>query len=48
MMTINPWINRAAAFFLLVVVYALAYDNVKQQAAQAHHNHPTSHPNLKP
>jgi hypothetical protein len=47
-MITNIWMNRAAALFLLVAVYALAYDNVKQQAAQAHHNHPTSHPNLKP
>jgi len=48
MMTINLWINRAAALFLLVAVYALAYDNVKQQTAQAHHNHPAAHQELKP
>jgi hypothetical protein len=48
MMTANPWINRAAALFLLVALYAIAYDYGKQEAAQAHHNHPTSHPNLKP
>ena len=47
-MITNIWINRAAAFFLLVAVYALAYDNVKQQAAQAHHNHPAAHLELKP
>jgi len=48
MMTINPWINRAAALFLLVAVYALAYDNANQQAAQAHHNHPAAHLGLRP
>ena len=48
MMTTNLWINRAAALFLLVAVYALAYDNANQQAAQAHHNHPAAHQELKP
>lgn len=48
MMTTNPWINRAAALFLLVAVYALAYDNANQQAAQAHHNHPAAHLGLRP
>jgi hypothetical protein len=48
MMITNIWINRAAALFLLVAVYALAYDNVKQQTAQAHHNHPAAHLGLKP
>jgi len=48
MMTINPWINRAAALFLLVAVYALAYDNGKQEAAQALQNHPAAHLGLKP
>jgi hypothetical protein len=47
-MLTNSLINRAAALFLLVAVYALAYDNVKQQAAQAHHNHPAAHQELKP
>jgi len=47
-MITNIWINRAAALFLLIAVYALAYDNVKQQAAQAHHNHPAAHLPLKP
>jgi len=48
MMTTNPWINRAAALFLLVAVYAIAYDNGKQQAAQAQQNHPAAHLGLKP
>ena len=48
MMTANPWINRAAALFLLVALYALAYDNGKQEAAQAHHNHPAAHLGLRP
>jgi hypothetical protein len=47
-MLTNPLINRAAALFLLVAVYALAYDNANQQAAQAHHNHPAAHQELKP
>jgi len=47
-MITNIWINRAAALFLLVAVYALAYDNANQQAAQAHHNHPAAHQELKP
>jgi len=47
-MIANIWINRAAALFLLVAVYALAYDNANQQAAQAHHNHPAAHQELKP
>ena len=33
MMTTNTLMNRAAALFLLVAVYAIAYDNAKQQAA---------------
>jgi len=48
MMTTNPWINRAAALFLLVAVYAIAYDNGKQQAAQAQQNHPAAHLGLRP
>ena len=48
MMITNIWMNRAAAFVLLLFVYALAYDNVKQDAAQAHHNHPASYLGLKP
>jgi hypothetical protein len=47
-MITNIWMNRAAALFLLVAVYALAYDNANQQAAQAHHNHPAAHQELKP
>ena len=48
MMITNIWINRAAALFLLVAVYAIAYDNSKQQAAQAQQNHPAAHLGLKP
>ena len=48
MMITNTLMNRAAALFLLVTVYALAYDNAKQQAAQAQQNHPASHQELKP
>jgi hypothetical protein len=48
MMTTNTWINRAAALVLLLAVYVLAYDNAKQEAAQAHNNHPAAHLPLKP
>jgi hypothetical protein len=47
-MITNIWMNRAAALFLLLAVYVLAYDNIKQDAAQAHHNHPAAHQELKP
>jgi hypothetical protein len=47
-MITNIWMNRAAALFLLVAFYALAYDYGKQEAAQAHHNHPAAHQELKP
>jgi hypothetical protein len=48
MMTAKPWIDRAAALFLLVALYALAYDYGKQEAAQALQNHPAAHLGLKP
>jgi hypothetical protein len=48
MMTTNPWINRAAALFLLVALYAIAYDNGKQEAARAQKNHPAAHLGLRP
>jgi len=48
MMTANPWINRAAALFLLVALYALAYDNGKQEAAHTLQNHPAAHLGLRP
>ena len=48
MMTTNTLMNRAAALFLLVAVYAIAYDNGKQQASQAQQNHPAAHLGLKP
>jgi hypothetical protein len=48
MMTANPWINRAAVLFLLVALYALAYDYGKQEAARAQQNHPAAHLGLKP
>ena len=35
-MTTNTLMNRAAALFLLVAVYAIAYDYAKQ-------NHPAAH-----
>jgi len=47
-MITNIWMNRAAALFLLVALYALAYDNGKQEAAHALQNHSAAHLGLKP
>jgi len=47
-MITNIWMNRAAALFLLVALYALAYDNGKQEAAHALQNHLAAHLGLKP
>jgi hypothetical protein len=47
-MITNPWINRAAALVLLLAVYAVGYDNAKQEAAQTLANHPVAHQPLKP
>jgi hypothetical protein len=44
----NPWVNRAAALVLLLAVYAVGYDNAKQEDAQAHRDHPAAHLSLKP
>jgi hypothetical protein len=44
MMTANPWINRAAALFLLVTVCTLAYDYVNHEQK----NHPAAHLGLRP
>jgi hypothetical protein len=44
MMTANLWINRAAALLLLVTVFTLAYDHVKQPQQ----NHPAAHLGLRP
>ena len=48
MMTTNTLMNRAAALFLLVAVYAIAYDYANQNAVQAQQNHPAAHLGLKP
>jgi hypothetical protein len=47
-MTHSPWLNRAAALVTLLCVYAAGYAGGKDQAIQAHHNHPACHTNLKP
>jgi hypothetical protein len=44
MMTANPWIDRAAALLLLVTVFTLAYDYVKQPQK----NHPAVYLGLRP
>jgi hypothetical protein len=44
----NPIINRIAVVVLLLAVYAVGYDNAKQEAAQADRQHPAAHLSLKP
>ena len=44
----NLWINRIATIVVLVMVYAAGYDTARQEAVQAHHNHPAAHQPLKP
>ncbi len=47
-MITNVCINRIATIVVLVMVYAAGYDTARQEAAQAHHNHPAAHQPLKP
>jgi len=47
-MTTNPWINRCAALALLFMMYAVGISVGRDQAAEAHHNHPACHQGLKP
>jgi hypothetical protein len=44
----NPIVNRFAALVLLLAVYAVGYDNAKQEAAQADRQYPAAHLSLKP
>ena len=47
-MITNPWINRFAALVLLFMMYAVGISVGRDQAAEAHHNHPACHQRLKP
>jgi hypothetical protein len=47
-MTCNPWINRAAAAVLLVMVFVAGHDAGHHQATEAHTNHPACNAPLKP
>jgi len=47
-MITNPWINRCAALALLFMMYAVGISVGRDQAAEAHHNHPACHQGLKP
>ena len=47
-MITNPWINRFAALALLFMMYAVGISVGRDQAAEAHHNHPACHQGLKP
>jgi hypothetical protein len=42
-MVTNPWINRFAALTLLFMMYAVGISVGRDQAAEAHHNHPACH-----
>jgi hypothetical protein len=44
----NPWLNRAAVIVALLCVYAAGYASGKDQAIQAHYNHPACHAPLRP
>jgi hypothetical protein len=47
-MITNRWINRCAALALLFMMYAVGISVGRDQAAEAHHNHPACHQGLKP
>jgi hypothetical protein len=47
-MTTNPWLNRFAALTLLFMMYGVGISVGRDQAVQAHHNHPACHQGLKP
>ena len=47
-MITNRFWNRVACLVLLAMVYAAGYDTAKQEAAQAHHNHPAAQEPLRP
>ena len=40
--------NRICVLVLLVATYAIGYAGGREQAVQAHHNHPACNTNLKP
>jgi hypothetical protein len=44
----NPWVNRITVLVVMFAIYAAGYANGRDNAVQAHHNHPACHPNLKP
>jgi hypothetical protein len=48
MMINNIHINRLAVLVLMLCICAAGYDTAKQEAAQAHHNHPANHQPLRP
>lgn len=47
-MTTNRFWNSVAALVLMFMIYAAGMAAGKDQAVQAHHNHPACHQNLKP
>lgn len=44
----NPFWNSVAALVLMFMIYAAGMAAGKDQAVQAHHNHPACNQNLKP
>lgn len=44
----NPWIKRFAVLTIMFGFYSIGIAAGRDQAVQAHHNHPACHANLKP
>ena len=47
-MVTNPWVNRITVLVVMFAIYAAGYAGGRDNAAQAHHNHPACNTNLKP
>jgi hypothetical protein len=47
-MLTNPWINRITVLVVMFAVYAAGYAGGRDQAVQAHQQHPACHTNLQP
>jgi fatty acid desaturase len=44
----NPWINRAAAIVILLMMFVAGHDAGHQQSIKAQNNHPACSGPLKP
>ena len=47
-MIANPWMNRIAVLVVMFAIYTAGYAGCRDQAVEAHHNHPACNTNLKP